>query len=118
MKGEAKLCRRTKGLIKGKEDSGVGSLVQEQCTLTPKRLCSTAVSKEQTQCKLKTKKGTSESMSWEELPPHKLPLQGRQLLPHILKEACAGASPQMGTRNNSTASPVPQAEVRIDGISH
>lgn len=57
-------------------------------------------------------------MSWEELPPHKLPLQGRQLLPHILKEACAGASPQMGTRNNSTASPVPQAEVRIDGISH
>lgn len=75
MKVEAKLSRRTKGLIKGKEKSIVGSVVREQCTLTPKRLCSMA------QWKLKTKNRTSESKSWKDRPPHKIPLQNRQLLP-------------------------------------
>lgn len=42
MKVEAKLSSRTKGPIKGKEKSIVGSVVREQRTLTPKRLCSMA----------------------------------------------------------------------------
>lgn len=90
MKVEAKLSRRTKGLIKGKEKSIVGSLVREQCTLTQKSLCSMAPwAKNRHNGNWKRKIGPQNQRAGKTFHLIKYLYRADSCFPHILKGVCA-----------------------------